>query len=185
MRPARDALRAARCCRGFSYLWLLIVVAVMGAGLASVVEVHQTTMRREQEAELLWVGRQFVAALQSYRAATPSAPGGAPSGMQFDPQQYPASFDDLLKDPRYPGIRRHLRRLYADPVSGRVEWGVVRRGGRIVAIHSLSAKAPIKRAAFEPGEEGFGSAEQYSGWVFAPPMAQAPVRPASAAASPK
>jgi type II secretory pathway pseudopilin PulG len=166
---------------GFSYLWLLIVIAVMGVGMASVLELHQTATRREQEAQLLWIGRQYVAALESYRAATPTDAARPNNAPQFDPRQYPASLDDLLKDPRYPGMKRHLRRIYDDPVTGHAEWGLVRREGRIIGVHSLSTQAPIKRAGFEPGEEGFEAAEQHSGWVFAPALAG--IAPPRAAAS--
>jgi type II secretory pathway pseudopilin PulG len=167
---------------GFSYLWLLIVIAVMGVGMASVLEVHQTTVRREQETELLWVGRQYVAALESYRAATPADSARPGISPQSDPRQYPASLDELLKDPRYPGVKRHLRRIYNDPLTGRADWGVVRHEGRIVAIHSLSTQTPLKRAGFEPAEDGFESAQHHSDWVFATRAAVVAV-PAQTAAS--
>ena len=164
-----------RASQGFAYLWLLLVIALMGVGFASVLELHQTSVRRDQEEQLLWIGRQYVAAIESYRGATVPA-SAAP---------YPAALDDLLKDPRFPGTKRHLRRVYADPLTGRAEWGFVRRDGRIIAIHSLSATKPIKQAGFLPGEESFRAAEHYSDWVFtAATIPQAPLAPASTAAKP-
>jgi type II secretory pathway pseudopilin PulG len=185
--PASPASRARRGSRGFAYLWLLLVIALMGVGFASVLELHQTSVRRDQEQQLLWIGRQYVAAIESYRTAgaTGSAAGRPAGATAFDPQQYPAVAEDLLKDPRFPGTKRHLRRIYTDPLTGSADWGFVRRDGRIIAIHSLSAAKPIKQAGFQPGEESFRAAEHYSDWVFTVAMIpQAPLAPASAAAKP-
>ena len=53
--------------------------------------------------------------------------------------RYPLSLEALLKDPRYPATQRYLRRIYADPVGGGTEWGLVKGpGGEIYGVHSLS-----------------------------------------------
>lgn len=173
---------------GFTYLWLLLVVALMGAGLAVVGELHQTAAQRDREQELLSIGRQFRAALVSYHDAQrydrPAAAGPAaagPAGLgPVDSRQRPASLQELLQDPRFPGIKRHLRRVYVDPMTGKAEWGLVMENGRIAGIHSLSTAAPVKQAGFEGPDLAFQGAEQYRGWVFALPLALQASNPATA-----
>jgi len=172
---------------GFAYIWLLFVVALTGLGSASVLELHQSTMRREKEKQLLWIGRQYVGALESYRDSS-KVEGAVPqvTGLSrpFDPRQYPATLEDLLKDPRFPGTKRHLRTIYTDPLTGKAEWGLLRREGRIVGVHSLSADRPVKQAGFESGQDDFQGAEQYSGWVFAPTLTVTPAPAAGVRTSP-
>jgi hypothetical protein len=141
---------------GFTYLWVLMSVALMGLGLVVAADLHTTSARRQQEADLLWVGHQFQMALTSYHNV--ALPNGA--------QEYPASVDDLLVDKRGVVVRRHLRKLFVDPVTGRAEWGEVRVGGRIVGVYSLSEAKPLKRTGFAEEFRGFESAQQLSDWVF-------------------
>lgn len=159
MRPSRllgqFSFRASRS-DGFSYLWVLMTVAMMGVGLALAAEVYSTALRREQEAELLSIGRQFQRALASYY----NVPGVGGIG------EYPTSFDDILEDRRTVVPRRHLRKVFTDPVTGKAEWGAVRVGGRIVAIHSLSAAAAIKQDNFEPDQQSLKGKAMLSEWVF-------------------
>lgn len=168
---------------GFTYLWLLLVVALMGTGLAVVGEMHQTAAQRDREKELLSIGRQFRAALVSYHDARrydrPAAAGPAGFGP-VDSRQRPASLEELLKDPRFPGVKRHLRRVFVDPMTGKAEWGLVLENGRIAGIHSLSTATPIKQAGFEGADLAFQGAEQYRAWVFTLPLAMQASNPATA-----
>jgi len=145
---------------GFTYVWLLVAVAVMAAGLAAIGEVASTTAKREKEAELLFVGDQFARAIAEYHASSPGPP------------QYPRKLEELLADNRYPNARRYLRRVYPDPMTGRADWGLVRGpGGGIVGVHSQSMDRPLKIANFPQGYESFAGSAAYSSWVFgfAPP----------------
>ena len=126
--------------KGFSYLVLLFAVAIMGAGMAGTGIVWHTANQREKEVELLYIGNQYRAAIASYYLRTP---GG--------PRAYPRSLEDLLKDPRFPGTVRHLRKLYRDPITNTSEWGLIGApGGGIMGVYSLSEEAPLKRAEFDP-----------------------------------
>jgi len=49
---------AARRQRGFTYLTVLFIVAILLGGLAMVGEVWETSAKRDKEAELLFVGNQ-------------------------------------------------------------------------------------------------------------------------------
>src|SRR5262249_21721971 len=89
---------------GFTYIGILIAIAVMGAGLAALGPVARTLQLRELESELMFSGDQIRRAIESYYE---NSPGGF--------KQYPKKLEDLLRDNRYPGVRRHLRRIYIDP----------------------------------------------------------------------
>jgi len=160
------ARRAARD-SGFTYVWLLVLLAIMAIGLAAIGELASTEAKREREAELLFAGNQIAAAIVAYRASSPGAP------------QYPQKLEDMLADNRYPSIRRYLRRVYPDPMTGRPDWGVVRGpGGGIVGVYSQSTARPLKIANFPPEYESFAGATSYAEWRFIPAAGgAAPTKP--------
>jgi hypothetical protein len=81
--------------------------------------------------------------------------------------RHPAQLGDLLLDPRYPGIRRHLRKLYADPMTGRPDWGTVAApDGGIMGVFSRSTETPIRVSGFAENFTNFERARAYSDWVF-------------------
>ncbi|MES2740705.1 MAG: type II secretion system protein [Pseudomonadota bacterium] len=154
--------RAARPPGGFSYLWMLLLVALMGVGLTVAVEVDATAAQRDRELELLIIGRQFQSAIGRYYEFQ--------AGGKKD---YPATLDELLQDARVPGIRRHLRKIFVDPMTGKAEWATVRVGGRIVGVHSLSDKLPIKQDGFAPEHSALRGKQKYSEWLFVYPVEMA------------
>ena len=142
--------------RGFSYLFLLIIVAVLGTAAANAVSLGVNASRRDAEFELLAIGAEFENALRSFRAV-------GVAGTRVGPRD----LEDLLLDKRMSGTRRHLRKIYADPLTGRQEWGVVRQpDGLIVGIYSIAPGIPIKRASFDARRASFENAERYAQWVF-------------------
>lgn len=113
---------------GFTYVGLLLLLAVLSLASLLTTEVAETATRRAQERELDGIGREFADALRAYGRATPA--GASPR---------PQRLEDLLKDPRVVATRRFLRRVYVDPLTGRAEWGtMVVAGGGIVAVYSLA-----------------------------------------------
>jgi type II secretory pathway pseudopilin PulG len=159
----RAQIRRTARSGGFTYVWLLVAVAVMAAGLAAIGEIASTAAKREKEAELLFVGDQFARAIAEYSASSPGAP------------QYPQKLEDLLADNRYPNARRYLRRIYRDPMTGRPDWALVRGpGGGIVGVHSQAIERPLKTANFPPGYESFAGATVYSAWRFGPQAGAGP-----------
>jgi type II secretory pathway pseudopilin PulG len=141
-----------RAQRGFTYLTVLFIVAIMGVGLALVGEVWETSAKREKETELLFIGNQYRKAIERYYLA-----GKA---------QYPRMLEDLLKDPRRPGTERYLRQLYPDPVTGK-PFGLVKApDGGIAGVHSLSAEAPLKITGFRPRDRDLEGAKAYADWKF-------------------
>jgi hypothetical protein len=139
-------------------MWTLIAVAMLGLGLLAGAEVYSTLVRREKERELLFIGNQFREAIRRYY----EAPGVAV-------RRYPPSLDDLLRDSRVAGMRRYLRRIYADPFTGKSEWGLVIVAGGIAGVHSLSEAAPLKVDNFEPRDAALAGKKSYKEWVFTHP----------------
>lgn len=139
---------------GFTYIGLLLAIAIVGIFMAAVSEVWHTAAQREREAELLFAGDQIRQALTRYAI---SAPGG---------ERYPRNLKDLLRDPRYPLPRRYLRQVYRDPMTKSGEWGLVKTGDFITGVHSLSDEEPLKTAAFSFADRAFEDKKKYSEWVF-------------------
>ncbi len=155
--------------QGFTYLVLLFAVALAGAVLAATGIVWSHAGQREKETELLFVGNQFRQAIALYYQRTPGAV-----------KRYPEKIENLIEDRRYLTTQRYLRRLYADPMTGKAEWGLIMAPeGGIMGVFSLSAGKPIKSAGFAQAEEtaGFAKAASHANWRFA----YVPVTPARAA----
>lgn len=137
---------------GFTYVGAMIFVALAGAGLASYAQVASHAAQREKEAELLFRGNAFQAAIASYYKKE---------------QRYPTSLETLLEDKRYPMPVRHLRKVYADPMTGEPNWALIDApGGGFMGVHSRSDKAPIKTGNFLVKNQAFQDAQTYADWKF-------------------
>ena len=142
--------------RGFTYLGVLLVVALMGFGLAAFGELYSHAAQREKERELLFVGEQFRNAIASYYNKSP--------GMKV----YPRKLDDLVEDKRFPMPQHHLRRVYNDPMTGKADWALVEvpGGAGFMGVHSVSEETPIKSGNFSVKNAAFDDAENYTKWMF-------------------
>jgi type II secretory pathway pseudopilin PulG len=141
---------------GFTYVGLLIAVAVLGVGLAAIGQVWSTAATREKERELVFIGNEYRNAIMNYYAATPA-------GLI----RYPRTLQDLLEDRRTPALKRHLRRIYPDPITGGDAWGFVPApDGGIAGVYSRSEQRPLKIAGFIGLDARFEDAERYSDWKF-------------------
>ena len=163
--------------RGFTYVGLLIAVALIGIGLAAVGQVWSTAAKRERERELLFVGGQFRQAIGSYFEASPGV------------KQYPHQLEDLLQDQRFPVVKRHLRKIYLDPMTGKRDWGLMTQGDQILGVYSQSRDKPLKTDNFDSADSAFASSNAYSDWRFvyapAPPPDAAAVATAPGAQPPQ
>jgi type II secretory pathway pseudopilin PulG len=165
----------ARRGAGFTYLGLIILVSIIGLVGAASLKVGALLQRAAAEEELLAAGAAFSDALQSYAAATPRGQPQQPPGLQ-----------DLLKDPRFPYPRRHLRKIFIDPVSGKAEWGIIYAGDQVgvLGVYSLSQARPLKVANFDARFLNFENKEHLSDWKFTA-TGQAALPPAILTASPR
>ena len=143
--------------RGLTYVALLIAIALFGAGLGLVGSLWSTEAKRERELELLFIGDQFRRAIAAYHDE-------APAGQ---PNRFPAKLEDLVQDRRWPTTRRHLRKIFLDPMTGTRDWLLVRAPDTtIMGVYSASDAAPLKRAGFDDDYANFASAKTYREWQF-------------------
>jgi len=157
---------------GFTYLFLLVVLAVVAITSAASLTLGATMSRRAAEQELLAIGAEYERALIGYRLATPV--GGQAS-------RNPRELNDLLLDRRLPGVKRHLRKVYVDPLTGTDSWGIVRApDGSIAAVYSLAEGPPIKQEGFVDAWARFNGATSYANWCFGLEMGGRPPRAAVA-----
>lgn len=152
---------------GFTYIFLLFLVALSGILLAAAGQTWWMESKREKELDLLFAGSEMRRAIESYYRASPSPQhaGDAP-GTPVAAGQYPHRLDELLEDHRQTPPLRHLRRIYVDPMTAETGWGLVRRGEEILGVHSLSLAKPLRTSGFAAGDEGFRDAQTYEDWKF-------------------
>lgn len=160
---------------GFTYLGMIILVTVLGLVGAATMKIDSLLRRAAMEEELLFVGAAFSDALTSYAAATP----------QGQPTQ-PPTMQDLLRDSRSPAIRRHLRKVFVDPMTGTTDWGIVWLADQkgILAVYSKSTVQPLKIANFDPRLVGFEGRTHVSDWRFVANAPQPALTGATAGAVP-
>jgi len=137
---------------GFTLVGLMFVVAILGLTLSAVGVVWSTEVRRDKEAQLLWVGDQYRQAITRYRAGT---------------GRFPLALDDLLDDKMAAKPRHFIRQVYADPMTGQADWQLIEGpDGGILGVASSSQQAPIKVANFPAQYQEFEKAETYGDWKF-------------------
>ena len=141
--------------RGATLLALLVVIAVIGVAAALAAQSWTTRIRRDKEQELLFRGLAYKHALESYARLTPPGAGVRPDRIE-----------DLLEDPRSPVRVRHLRSLYADPMTGRPFVLVRESSGAIRGVASADSRAPLMRTGFPDELASFAIAKRYSEWRF-------------------
>ena len=140
--------------RGFAYVGVLVLTAVIGIGLMQAGLVWSKQRQRERETELLFVGGQIRLAIERYYRAPPGS-------------QYPRLLDALVEDKRSPNVQHHLRRLYADPMTGKPDWGIVKApDGGIIGVYSQASGMPLKQGGFPLADEAFSGKNSYRDWVF-------------------
>jgi type II secretory pathway pseudopilin PulG len=149
--PRGDRRRADR---GFTYLGVLLLVALIGLALGAGAQGASPPAPRERGAQLLWVGHAYRAAITRYWARQ---------------RAYPQRLEELLGGPPDSPIPfRSLRRLYPDPMTNAVDWVLLPApGGGIMGVASRSKRAPIKTHGFDDADREFEKARSYSDWLFA------------------
>ncbi len=137
---------------GFTYLAVLLAVALAGATLAAVGQVWQTVAQREKEKELLFVGNQIRKAINGYFKSNGN---------------YPMALEDLVLDSRSAGVKRYLRKVFVDPMTGSSAWGTLKSAdGQVFGVYSLSELEPLKKSNFSLQNAGFENKLKYSEWIF-------------------
>lgn len=120
--------------QGFTFIAVLAAMLLLALASQGVMTVLSAQAHRTREAESTRAIDIYARALKSYYDASPGTN-----------KQYPEALEDLLLDKRQVTVRRHLRKLYADPLQPAAlqnAWGLMRDPkGRIKAVYSTATKA--------------------------------------------
>ncbi|MGU7817034.1 type II secretion system protein [Burkholderia sp. AW49-1] len=147
--------KSHRIQRGSIYIGMMVAVSIVGIMLMEFGALWKTEQQREREADLLAKGGEVRSAIGRYFNAGPVA------------GTFPASLEDLTRDPRYPGTVRYLRRVYRDPIDGKSEWGTITgSGGGIMGVFSQAGGEPLKQDNFRLDDEAFAGKDSYKDWIF-------------------
>ena len=156
--------RHAQRSRGFTYIMVLLWVAISGVMLMALSRAWLMESRRERDTELIYRGEQIRDALSAY-AAVPVSTGRSHA---------PERLEDLLEDRRSGQVVRHLRRVWRDPITNSPNWGLIKdANGGIVGVFSTSPKVPLL---------GPPGTRRYRDWRFEGGEGVMPAEPASAVA---
>jgi type II secretory pathway pseudopilin PulG len=130
----------------------MFVISLLSIMAAAAGTTWSFLSQRDRERELQFVGRQYREAIERY--------GRAHAGQA---QPFPTELSQLLGGSGPLGVRRFLRKLYFDPMTGSAEWGLVKTlEGGIVGVYSLSTLRPIRsRSSYALDEATFASARSY------------------------
>jgi type II secretory pathway pseudopilin PulG len=88
--------------RGFTMVAVIVIMAIMAIFLTVAVETVSFQQRREKEEELIFRGNQIVEAIRLFRARN---------------GRFPLALDELVK-----AKPRVLRKVWADPITGKPDW---------------------------------------------------------------
>lgn len=142
---------------GFTFIVLLFIVVISGIMFSATGKVWSNVMKREREAELIFVGLQYVQAIEAYYKGS----GGRHSKM------YPSELEFLLEDPRENVLKRYLRRLYDDPMTGD-KFEIIKDevSGKIKGVKSKSTDKVLKTDGFPEELKQLKGKATYSDWEF-------------------
>lgn len=141
---------------GFTMLAVLAALMLLALSLQGMMWVLATQAQRDRELALMRAGAAIRDAIGRY---VESSPGSV--------KQWPGDLQALLDDQRSVAFRRHLRRIYPDPMNRSGSWGIVPApDGGIAGVHSLSQERPIRTGGIELDVHGLRPADRYSDWLF-------------------
>jgi type II secretory pathway pseudopilin PulG len=118
--------------KGVTYTGLMLAIVLIGIATAALTPMWSTMVQREKEEELLFRLRQFRRAIAQYRQ---------------DHGRYPARLEDLLEDKTQLQVRRYLRRIYTDPMTGKADWKLellVDKTGTVSGIQDLHSRSEVE-----------------------------------------
>lgn len=141
---------------GFVLIGMFMLIMLSGLVMAEASMRWQAQVLREREQELIKVGLAYRDAIGRYYNQTPGVV-----------KTYPPTLEALHEDTRFPTARRHLRKMYVDPITQREGWGIVEApSGGIMGIYSLSDKPPFKSKGYRGNLEHLNNKRYYGEWYF-------------------
>jgi hypothetical protein len=119
---------------GFAYMSLLVVITASLIALSVALPDKYQQAKREREAQLVFVGQQYVRAIKLFY-----------ENPLVSIKRYPETIDELLVDKRTAKSLHHLRKLYTDPMTDSYDWGLVKNAEKqIMGVYSLSKNKPLR-----------------------------------------
>ena len=143
---------------GFTYIFALTIVMIMGIMLGMVGQSWKMLMQREREKELIFRGCQIKEAIERWYAQKPGQRAVTPlSDLNF-----------LVNDPHQQQTVQRLRRLYEDPMTGKADWRIIKDPNKgITGVASTSDETPIKSDFTDiPSLANLSGRKKYSEWEF-------------------
>lgn len=121
---------------GVAYLAVLFLVVTIAVSILTITQHEETLIRREKERDWLFIGQQYQQAITQYYKQSPN-------GLS----ELPMTLDDMTLDRRYTELKRYLRRVYKDPLTGE-NWIEVRDPeGRLKGVRSSSLNPVLLKKA--------------------------------------
>lgn len=126
--------------RGMAYLFLMIIIALMGIALMGMNQQWSVIMKRDREAELLFRGNRIQEAIEHFVA-----------DYEFQkatrPNRWPRSLEELTKK----SPKRYLQKAYRDPITGE-KFDLIKVGEELHGVRSTSLDEPYNQVKFEGAE---------------------------------
>lgn len=121
---------------GFTMVWVLFAMLLLALASQVVFVSASKQALREKALRQKNILTAYQKAIESYRNSSP--------GIQ---KNFPMELQDLLVDRRQIQTKRHLRKLYSDPLQPQVPadraWGIVRNNqGQITSVFSITKDQP-------------------------------------------
>jgi len=138
--------------QGSVFMGMLVSVAIVAVMLMEAGTLWSSVLQRERELELLARGNEIRRAIDLYYQQA---------------KLFPKTLDDLVLDRRSMTVKRYLRRVYEDPLTGKADWGVVQGPGEtIMGVFSTAKGTPFKQNNFALENQNFTGQGSYQGWMF-------------------
>ncbi len=102
--------------KGFILVGTMLFIVFLGIVMAAYSEVWSTVNKREKEAELRFILKEYRTAIERYR---------------MKKMYNPSSIEELYEE-------RYLRKKYKDPFTGRLDWEIEKTDEKIYNVRSSS-----------------------------------------------
>jgi hypothetical protein len=135
---------------GYTFPFVLVLLAAAAAGGVRLEWSAAYDMRRDREEELLFRGRAYMRAIGAFYAQN---------------SRYPRTLAELGGE-KEPGKPRYIRQPYKDPMTGLDFALLLTEEGGISGVVSASNAAPLRKTDFDRELLGFENARGYSDWKF-------------------
>jgi type II secretory pathway pseudopilin PulG len=151
--PVRRASRQSQS--GMLLIGVLVLLALTALAAVQTGQRWYDARQRANEEELLFVGEQYRQAIESYWREAPNTV-----------HQMPTRVEDLVVDNRFPFPKRHLRKVFRDPLAPDQPLVEIRDGAALLGVYSQAEGRPFRQVGFEGSQKNFNNAVSYADWKF-------------------